>query len=85
MLRRVALVRTDVSGELSASFIRVIRIGKLGTTMDVTSDRLTKQKTKQTPWPLVRKRTIPTERQTDRRTLRRNIGISSSPILVTLM
>jgi hypothetical protein len=28
MLRRVALVRTDVSEELSASIIRVTRIGK---------------------------------------------------------
>jgi hypothetical protein len=35
MLRRVALVRTDVSEELSASFIRVTRIGKLGTTLSV--------------------------------------------------
>jgi hypothetical protein len=33
MLHRVALVRTDVSEELSASFIRVTRIGKLGTTL----------------------------------------------------
>jgi hypothetical protein len=32
MLRRVALVRTDVSEELSASIIRVIRIVELGTT-----------------------------------------------------
>jgi hypothetical protein len=32
MLRRVALVRTDVSVELSASYIRVIRISELGTT-----------------------------------------------------
>jgi hypothetical protein len=31
MLRRVALVRTDVSEERSASFIRVTRIGELGT------------------------------------------------------
>jgi hypothetical protein len=31
MLRRVALVRTDVSEELSASIIRMIRIGELGT------------------------------------------------------
>jgi hypothetical protein len=31
MLRRVALVRTDVSEELSASFIRVTRIAELGT------------------------------------------------------
>jgi hypothetical protein len=36
MLRRVALVRTDVSEELSASFIRVTRIGVLGTTLAVT-------------------------------------------------
>jgi hypothetical protein len=32
MLHRVALVRTDVSEELSASFIIVMRIGELGTT-----------------------------------------------------
>jgi hypothetical protein len=31
MLRRVALVRTDVSEELSASFIRITRISELGT------------------------------------------------------
>jgi hypothetical protein len=41
MLRRVAVVRTDVSEELSASFIRVTRIGELGTTLAVTSDRRT--------------------------------------------
>jgi hypothetical protein len=40
MLRRVALVRTDVSEELSASFIRV-RIGELGTTLALTSNRRT--------------------------------------------
>jgi hypothetical protein len=39
MLHRVALVRTDVSEELSASFIRVTRIGELGTTLAVTSNR----------------------------------------------
>jgi hypothetical protein len=33
MLRRVALVRTDVSEELRSSFIRVTRIGELGTTL----------------------------------------------------
>jgi hypothetical protein len=37
----VALVRTDVTEELSASFIRVSRIGELGTTLDVTSNRRT--------------------------------------------
>jgi hypothetical protein len=38
MLRRVALVRTDVSEELSTYFIRVTRIGELGTTLAVTSN-----------------------------------------------
>jgi hypothetical protein len=38
MLRRVTLVRTDVSEKLSASFIRVTRIGELGT-LAVTSNR----------------------------------------------
>jgi hypothetical protein len=38
MLRRVALVRTDVSEELSASFSRVTRIGELGRTLAVTSN-----------------------------------------------
>jgi hypothetical protein len=33
MLRRVALVRTDVSEELSASFNRVTRLDELGTTL----------------------------------------------------
>jgi hypothetical protein len=41
MFRGVALVRTDVSEELSASFIRVTRIGELGTTLAVTSNRST--------------------------------------------
>jgi hypothetical protein len=41
MLRCVALVRTYVSEELSASFIRVTRIGELGTTLAVTSSRRT--------------------------------------------
>jgi hypothetical protein len=36
ILPRVALVRTDVSEELSASFIRVTRIGVLGTAILVT-------------------------------------------------
>jgi hypothetical protein len=35
MLHRVAIVRTDVSEELSASIIRVTRIGELGTTLAV--------------------------------------------------
>jgi hypothetical protein len=41
MLRCVALVRTDASEELSASFVRVTRIRELGTTLAVTSNRPT--------------------------------------------
>jgi hypothetical protein len=40
MLRRVALVRTDVSDELIASIIRVTRIGEIGKTLAVTSNLL---------------------------------------------
>jgi hypothetical protein len=40
MLRRVTLVRTDVSEELSASIIRMTRIGELGT-LAVTRNRST--------------------------------------------
>jgi hypothetical protein len=39
MLRRVALVTTDVSEELSASFIRLRRIDELGTMLALTSNR----------------------------------------------
>jgi hypothetical protein len=39
MLRRVALVRTDVAEETSVSFIRVTRIRELGTTLAATSNR----------------------------------------------
>jgi hypothetical protein len=35
MLRRVSVVRTDVTKERSASIIRVTRIGKTGTMLDV--------------------------------------------------
>jgi hypothetical protein len=38
MLRRVALLRSDVSEERSVSIIRVTRIGELGTTLAVTSN-----------------------------------------------
>jgi hypothetical protein len=41
MLRRVALVKTDVSEEPSNSFIRVTRIDELGTTQAATSNRST--------------------------------------------
>jgi hypothetical protein len=40
MLRSVTLVRTNVSDELSAFIIRVTRLGELGTTLAVSSNRL---------------------------------------------
>jgi hypothetical protein len=39
MLSRVVLVRTDVSEEFIASIISLSRIGDLGTTLAVTSNR----------------------------------------------
>jgi hypothetical protein len=39
MLHCVALVRTDISEELSASFIRVTRICELGTMLAATRNR----------------------------------------------
>jgi hypothetical protein len=39
MLGLVALVKTDVSEELSASIIKVTRIGEIGTTLALTCNR----------------------------------------------
>jgi hypothetical protein len=41
MLTHMALVRNDVSEELSVSIIRVTRIGELRKTLAVTSNRAT--------------------------------------------
>jgi hypothetical protein len=41
LLRRVTLVRNDVSEDPGASFIRVTKIGELGTTQAATSNRRT--------------------------------------------
>jgi hypothetical protein len=48
LLRRVVPVRTDISEELSASFIKVTKIGDLGTMLAISL--------------LVRNRTVPIER-----------------------
>jgi hypothetical protein len=69
MLRRVALVRTDVSEEPGASFIRVTRIGEQGTTLAVTDNR----------------RTQLTNTSSVRRLLVAASVVPSSPILVTLL
>jgi hypothetical protein len=49
MLHRVALVSIDVSEERSASFIRVTRIGELGTMLGVTSNRRTLRRNTKSP------------------------------------
>jgi hypothetical protein len=72
MLRRVALVRTDISEELIASFIRLVRIGELGKTLAVTSNRCTLRRN------LVFFRSV-------RRLLVTASVVSSALILVTLM
>jgi hypothetical protein len=45
LLRHVALVRTDVSGESSASIMKVTRIGEIGATLGVTGNRVTLRRT----------------------------------------
>jgi hypothetical protein len=77
MLRRVALVRTDVSQELSTSFIRVTRIGEQETTLAVTNHRLTLRRNT-SYWYLVFLRSM-------RRLFVTASVVPSSPILVTLM
>jgi hypothetical protein len=54
ILRRVALVTTDLSEELSASIIRVTRMSELGTTLTLTNNRLTLRRL------LVRVNVVPT-------------------------
>jgi hypothetical protein len=46
MLLRVALVKPDVSEEPSASIFRVTRIGELGISLAVTSNRRTLRRNK---------------------------------------
>jgi hypothetical protein len=56
-LRRVALARTDVSEQLSASFIRVTRLSELRTMLAVTSNRRTLRRN--TTWLLVTASVVP--------------------------
>jgi hypothetical protein len=68
----MALVRSDASEELSASFIRVTRIDELGTTLAVTSNRRALRR------DFVFLRSL-------RRLLVTASVVPSSPIFVTLM
>jgi hypothetical protein len=49
LLRRVALVRTDVSEEPGASFIRMTKIGELGTTGSSETSVLTRSTLRNNP------------------------------------
>jgi hypothetical protein len=69
MLRRVALVRTDFSKKLSASFIRATRIGELGTMLAVTSN----QRSSPILVTLIKEALIASETSVLTRATRRNI------------
>jgi hypothetical protein len=71
MLRRVALVRTSVSEEFSTSIIRAAKIGELGKTLDLTSNRRTLQRN--------------TCISSQRASVASYGYVRTSPILVTLM
>jgi hypothetical protein len=75
MLRRVALVRTDVSEKLSASIIRVTRISTLGTTLDVTANRRTQRSN--TKWWTIWRHYVPPKR----RFLQQPRGVTSQKTL----
>jgi hypothetical protein len=76
ILRCMALVRTDVSEEHSASIIKVTRISELAATLAVTSNRRTLRRN--TKYWIVFLRSV-------RRLLVTCKVVPSSPILVTLM
>jgi hypothetical protein len=57
MLCRVTLVRTNISEELGAPFISVTRIGELGTTLALTSNQRTLQRSMH--WLLVAASVVP--------------------------
>jgi hypothetical protein len=93
MLRRVALVRIDVTEELSASFIRVTRIGEIGTTLAVTSNRSKLQRNIDWQRATLMMEAIPfSESSVHRRATRRNsledgllkriMILQSSPLLI---
>jgi hypothetical protein len=76
----VALVRTDVSEELSVSIIWVTRIGELGTTLAVTSNGRTAAK----KYKCEKIQYFVFHRSVSRSLLTANV-VPSSPILATLM
>jgi hypothetical protein len=65
MLRSVAVVRANVSEELSASFIRVRSISDLGTTLAITSNRHTLRSNTKT-WSIGQSSWLETQKSRDR-------------------
>jgi hypothetical protein len=59
MLRRVALVITEVSEDRSTSIISVTRIGELGKTLVVTSNQRTLRRNTESVLTRVTRRNIP--------------------------
>jgi hypothetical protein len=78
MVRRVTVIRTDISGESSACIFKVTRIGELGTTLAVTSNRRTLRRNNILSAYIVFLLSV-------RRLLVTANVVPSSPILVTLM
>jgi hypothetical protein len=78
MLRRMNLVRSDVSKEFRASFIRVTRTGELGTTLALTSNRRTLREIQS------EKGSVSMEFHISSMLVTAGV-VLSSPILVTLM
>jgi hypothetical protein len=76
MLRRVALVRTEVSEEISVSFIRVTKIGELRTTLAKTTNQRTLRRSTKAHFVFLR---------SVGQLLFRASVVPSSPILVTMM
>jgi hypothetical protein len=74
-LRSMALVTNDVSEERSLSIFRVTRIGEIGTTLVVTSNRLTQRRNPIWEWKLRRVRRL---------LVTANV-VPTSPIFLTLM
>jgi hypothetical protein len=82
----VALVRTDVSEEPGASFIRVIKIGALGTTQAATSNRCTLRRNTRYFFAAYIAVALVRNDVSEEPTLSiKRVAVPVSPILVTLM